>query len=371
MPLGEPDRRHPEADVAGHAHAGRLAAAAVGGAQLGLAGQLQAGLLGGDPVEHRLDGLGRDRHQRRLHEAEQRRLVLVGADDQRHRMRSTGARELRPDSRAPRRRRRSARRPACPGVRTGTSSNSRFEAASSVGDRRRRPDRSTSSAPTPSGVEELLGDRARPAGVVDRRDRRTLRDRRREQTCGGRAGQQRGHDASARGLAEQRHPAGVAAERGDVVAHPRAARTARRAGRGWSRTSCASGAERRQVEEAERAEPVVHRDDRRRRRRRRAPGRGRATARTTRGRRRRRAPTPSPACRRPARCPTTPTRSASGSRRPGVRRGRSGSAGRWAAGRPVRPWSRRRPRSTAPAAAGRAIAAPRRAARRSEFPSTP
>ena len=71
-----------------------LAAAAVGGADLVLRRQLQAGLLGGDLGEHRLDGLGRDRHQRRLHPPEQRGLVLVGADDQRHRMRPALAGQL-------------------------------------------------------------------------------------------------------------------------------------------------------------------------------------------------------------------------------------------------------------------------------------
>ncbi len=84
VPFGQPHRGHPETDVARDAHAARLPAQArVGGADLVVGGQLQVRLLGGDLGEHRVDRLGRDRHQRRLHPLEQRRLVLVGADDQR------------------------------------------------------------------------------------------------------------------------------------------------------------------------------------------------------------------------------------------------------------------------------------------------
>jgi hypothetical protein len=45
MPLGHPDRRHPESEIAGHAHAGRLAAPADGRAELGVAGRLKPGLF--------------------------------------------------------------------------------------------------------------------------------------------------------------------------------------------------------------------------------------------------------------------------------------------------------------------------------------
>ena len=70
--------------------------------------------------------------------------------------------------------------------------------------------------------------------------------------------------------------------------------------------AAARRAERGQVEESERPEPVVDGDDDRRRRCRPTPGRRRAAGSPSQGCRRRRAPTPSPAWRPRPRCPTTP-----------------------------------------------------------------
>ena len=94
--FGQPHRGHPEADVARYTHAAGLAAQAARRRcrSVSSVGQLQGRLFGGDLGEHRVDRLRRDRHQRRLHPLEQRRLVLVGADDQRDRMRAAVAGQL-------------------------------------------------------------------------------------------------------------------------------------------------------------------------------------------------------------------------------------------------------------------------------------
>ncbi len=99
-----------------------------------------------------------------------------------------------------------------------------------------------------------------PADVVNRRGRRTLRDRGGEQTLGRRAGEQRGDDARARRFAEQGDTVGVSAERGDVVAHP-AQRREHIAQTEIGVETASAGVELGQVEESERADPVVHGDD--------------------------------------------------------------------------------------------------------------
>ena len=100
----------------------------------------------------------------------------------------------------------------------------------------------------------------------------------------------------------------------------------------------AAAVERRQVEKAQRSESVVerHHDDLAARRP--ACDRRRAAGCWTRGCRRRRAATPSRVSRRPARCPTMPRCSGSGSPRPAARPGRCGMSGRGRlrAGRPER-----------------------------------
>ena len=69
-------------------------------------------------------------------------------------------------------------------------------------------------------ADELLGATGPQLAVGDQRQRGALRDRAAEQAVGGRAGQQRQHRRRTGGLAEHRHAARVAAERGDVVTHP-------------------------------------------------------------------------------------------------------------------------------------------------------
>ena len=81
-----------------------------------------------------------------------------------------------------------------------------------------------------------------------------------EQALGGRAGEQGGDDARARRFAEDGDTVGVSAERGDVVAHP-AQRRQHVAQPEVGVEPATRGGELGQVEEAERAEPIVHGDD--------------------------------------------------------------------------------------------------------------
>ena len=108
-------------------------------------------------------------------------------------------------------------------------------------------------------VEKSLGDPAGPSDVIDGRRRGALRDRGVEQPGRVGAGQQRGHDAAAGRLAEQGDPAGIAAERRDVVAHPgQCGQHVAQASVGREAPGVVEGAD---LEESERAEAVVHRDD--------------------------------------------------------------------------------------------------------------
>ena len=259
VPFGQPHRRHPEADVARDAHAAGLTAQArVGGADLVFGGQLQSRLLGGDLGEHRVDRLRRDRHQRRLHPLEQRRLVLVGADDQRDRMGAALAGQLHRvvgyhvavDDRGERQRAGIAHGHVVEHV--GGGRDDRVDRnvwqPVDVGCRQAQP------------VEHLAGDAVGPADVVNRCGRRALRDRGGEQALGGRAGEQRGDDARACRFAEERDTVGISAERGDVVAYP-AQRRQHVAQPEIGVEPAPRGVELGQVEESERAEPVVHGDD--------------------------------------------------------------------------------------------------------------
>ena len=107
--------------------------------------------------------------------------------------------------------------------------------------------------------DQLRGPPGRALAGVRRGGRRALGDRPVEQAAGSGYRHQRRHRDAARRLAEDRHVAGVAAERGDVVAHP------------LQRRDLVAEAEVRverplgggiagDVGEAERAEPVVERD---------------------------------------------------------------------------------------------------------------
>ena len=107
--------------------------------------------------------------------------------------------------------------------------------------------------------DQLRGPAGRALARVRRGGRRALGDRPVEQAAGGGYRHQRRHRDAARRLAEDRHVAGVAAERGDVVAHPLQRRdlvaeaevgVERPLGRGVAGD----------VGEPERAEPVVERD---------------------------------------------------------------------------------------------------------------
>ncbi len=106
-------------------------------------------------------------------------------------------------------------------------------------------------------VEHQLRHPVRPAALVDRGGRRALGDRAGEQAGGRWHGQQCGHDTGARGLAEHGHPVGVAAEAGDVVANPPQCREHVAQGD----VAVELFPERGEVDEAERAEPVVDGDD--------------------------------------------------------------------------------------------------------------
>ena len=107
--------------------------------------------------------------------------------------------------------------------------------------------------------DQLRGPPGGALARVRRGGRRALGDRPVEQAAGSGYRHQRRHRDAARRLAEDRHVAGVAAERGDVVAHP------------LQRRNLVAEAEVRverplgggiagDVGEAERAEPVVERD---------------------------------------------------------------------------------------------------------------
>ena len=254
VPVGEPDRGHPETQVAAETHALDLAAAAVGPVQVGGAGQPHVRLFGGDLGEHRLDALGCDGHQRRLHVAEQRGLVLVGADDQGHRVRHP---------------------PPCGGdrvVRDHVAVDDRGER-----EKARRVDRHLVehragrlhdslgrqlvqavevARSEVEHLEEACGHPPGAFGVIGGRRRGALRDRRAEQAgCRG-AAQQRGDHPAAGGLTEQRHLGRVPAEGGDVVADPL------QGGEHVAQTEVggeafAVGAQGGQFQEAECAEPVV------------------------------------------------------------------------------------------------------------------
>ncbi len=81
-----------------------------------------------------------------------------------------------------------------------------------------------------------------------------------EQPARRRHGQQRADFAPAAGLAEDRHVAGIAAEPVDVVAHPLQRRDhVERAG--VPRLCELGTADRREVEEAEDVEPLIHGND--------------------------------------------------------------------------------------------------------------
>ena len=201
--------------------------------------------------------------------------------------------------------------------------------------------------------------------VGDQRQRRTLRDRPVEQPVGGRAGQQGEHRRSARGLAEHRHPVGVAAERGDVLLDP--------AQRGQlvpqRQVVVEPVAEVAELESAEDPYPVGDVDHHHVRRWRPAGTRCRAGTGPRRTRMPRRESTPSPAARRWCRA-TTPSASGTPRREPSDRRGRRRRT-TCSAGAAVRAHARRAPPATAAAARAPETAVRRPAARRTGHRARP
>ena len=186
--------------------------AAPGVARIGLQHRLFD--LRSGPVEVGLDGrLGGGQH-RRLGPGEHRGLVTVGADDQGHLRQLPGARRV-----------------------DGVTGQQFGAVGQPVGQRGRgggalELDHARGVAQPAlrqlldrlDGHAEMSHEGLRALRtefpVGDQRQRRTLRDRTVHQSPRGGAGQQRQHRGAAGGLAEHRHALRVAAERGNVVAHP-------------------------------------------------------------------------------------------------------------------------------------------------------
>ena len=194
----------------------------------------------------------RGRQHRRLAPGEHRRLVAVGADDQRNARHRPGARRVdrmvrqQVDAVGQAVRQRRVCRPrsracSCPAARRSWRCGSAL----------------TSSTPTPSRSQEALRLPGPGLPVGDQRQRRALRDRAAEQAVGGRAGQQRQHRCRTRRFAEHRHPVGITAERGDVVAHP----AQRRELVAQAQVVVEPVAEVAELESAEHAEPIGDVDD--------------------------------------------------------------------------------------------------------------
>ncbi len=105
-------------------------------------------------------------------------------------------------------------------------------------------------------VQELFGDPAGAVTVVDRRDRGgALRDGPVEQSRRGGTGHQRGEDAGAGGFTEQRDIVGVTTECRDIALHP----VQGRKHVAHTDIGLESGPERRQIQEPQRTQPIVHR----------------------------------------------------------------------------------------------------------------
>ena len=260
VPLRQPQGGQAEADVAGHPETDRAVPdVLVRGEHLLTRRQFDPGVLGRHVGEHLVDPVTGDGDQRRLHEREQRRLVLVGADHQRHRDAAAGPergdRGLREQDAVD-----DGREGQGPRVGGG---DRRVHGLARGHDRLHRGGLERGGSPRVVGVDAQLAEEAArhllgPRGAVHARRGGGLRDRAVEQPPRGRRREEGGDQPGARRLAEHRDPVGVAAEGRDVALHP--AQREQHVLEGEVAVEAGVGQRAREVEEAEGTQTVVHRD---------------------------------------------------------------------------------------------------------------
>ena len=255
VPVGDPDARHEETRVAryGLCPSG-FVPVRICGHDLGdpIGGQIR--VVVSDGAEHLGDGVGGDRHQRRLHESKDRGLVVVGADDQRDLVREPllegchwiARHDVSVDDR---------RKAKCPRNCRRDLVAERVTGGDQPGEM--HIEQFTDVFPVDAHqLQEPRRHRGSAVGAVHRGRRRALHDRSLEQTLGLGRGHQRGDRRSPGGFTEHRHLIGIAAERRDALTDPlQCGNLISQPQIGLERVLV--GGERGQVEEPERAETKI------------------------------------------------------------------------------------------------------------------